>query len=58
MNIVSGSVYLVHNRWGGGGGQPHLVEGCLNAGPHAGVVTRLACMHPQQCLTRAGWRLA
>ena len=32
---------------GGGGvgveGQPHLVEGCLNAEPRAGVVTRVAC---------------
>ena len=24
--------------------EPHLVEGCLNAGPRAGAVTRLACM--------------
>ena len=31
----------------GGGGQPQLVEGCLNAGPRAGLVTRLAyrCRH-------------
>ena len=28
----------------GGQGQPHLVQGFLNAGPRAGVVTRLACM--------------
>ena len=45
MNIVSGSVFT-RAQWMGGGrgeGQPHLVEGCLNAGPLAGVVTRLAC---------------
>ena len=43
MNIVLGSVYPMHDGWGEGG-QLHLVEGCLNAEPCAGVVTRLACM--------------